>query len=402
MKGILEQALPFYKFEDVDLQGGEAEINKELVGLIITQPGKDLTDKELRRIDEFVMKGKSLAVLASAVNLKDHDPTMTATLSTHNLDKLLEGYGIELHKDVVLDFGRSYRVPMMTQAGLGSVRFPQLLEVDDDPRFTGDQQLIDTAFPVVFRKKQVILPFVSSLTLHKDKQPNATKFETVMRSSPHAIVKTDDTVELGLQPWHPKGEWKQFDVAADVEGRLKTAFPTGDKQGVDAPVEVPEGKSSRVFVISSAQFTANPFARAGNGQTMQQFGGMPMGGDKTLQGIGASYADLQRGGAPLLTSILVTKNLLDWLSGDTDLLAVSAKLESDPGLHYGDVSAPKFDDNQTEDDIKHAEQEMRDAQKTTQRTVGLTLTFLAPLLFAAYGILRWRMRTNARMNVRLA
>src|SRR6185437_6466258 len=197
---------------------------------------------------------------------------------------------------------RSYRVPMMTQAGLGSVRFPQLLEVDDDPRFTGDQQLIDTAFPVVFRKKQVILPFVSSLTLHKDKQPNATKFETVMRSSPHAIVKTDDTVELGLQPWHPKGEWKQFDVAADVEGRLKTAFPTGDKQGVDAPVEVPEGKSSRVFVISSAQFTANPFARAGNGQTMQQFGGMPMGGDKTLQGIGASYADLQRGGAPLLTS----------------------------------------------------------------------------------------------------
>jgi ABC-type uncharacterized transport system involved in gliding motility auxiliary subunit len=30
MRGILEQALPFYKFEDVDLKGGDEEINKEL------------------------------------------------------------------------------------------------------------------------------------------------------------------------------------------------------------------------------------------------------------------------------------------------------------------------------------------------------------------------------------
>src|SRR5262249_15192491 len=30
IKGIIEQALPFYKLEDVDLQNGDAEINKEL------------------------------------------------------------------------------------------------------------------------------------------------------------------------------------------------------------------------------------------------------------------------------------------------------------------------------------------------------------------------------------
>src|SRR5262249_53551119 len=88
IKGIVDQAFPFYKIEDVDLKDGGTEINKELDGLIITQPGKDFTDKELRRIDEFLMQGnKSLAVFASAVNLKQGDASMKGTLSTHGLDK---------------------------------------------------------------------------------------------------------------------------------------------------------------------------------------------------------------------------------------------------------------------------------------------------------------------------
>jgi len=405
MQEVISRNFPFYTFVDVDLKGGDAAIDDTLDGLIMLQPAKDISDKELRRVDEFVMKGKSLAVFASAVNIKEHDAQMSAQLNTHGLDKLLEGYGIELHKDVVLDFGRSFRVTMFTQSGLGSVRFPQLLEVVDDSRFSGDQQLIDTSFPAFFRMEQVIMPFCSSLTLHKDKQPTASDFSVVARSTPHSINKTDDTVELGLQSWRPKGKWEQFNVAARVEGRLKTAFPAGDKQGVDAAPEVPEGKNARVFVLASAQFTANPFARAGNGEDnpqLRQMGMGPMGGDEKLLQIAGPYADLQRGAVPLLYAIMATKNTLDWLTGDTDLLAVSAKLLSEPGLVYGDVTAPKFDENETDEDIKKKDKEMRDERKTKQRNIGIVLTFLAPLLIVAYGILRWRMRTNRRMNVQLA
>jgi ABC-type uncharacterized transport system involved in gliding motility auxiliary subunit len=405
MQEVISRNFPFYTFVDVDLKGGDGAIDDTLDGLIMLQPGKDITDKELRRIDEFVMKGKSLAVFASAVNLKEHDASMNAKLDLHGLDKLLEGYGVEMHKDVVLDFGRSFRVTMFTQSGLGSVRFPQLLELVDDSHFTGDQQLIDTSFPAFFRMEQVIMPFCSSLSLHKDKQPSASDISIVARSTPHSINKTDDNVELGLQSWRPKGKWEQFNVAARVEGRLKTAFPSGDKQGVDAAPEVPEGKSARVFVLASAQFTANPFARAGNGEDnpqLRQMGMGPMGGDEKLLQIAGPYADLQRGAVPLLYAIMATKNTLDWLTGDTDLLAVSAKLLSEPGLVYGDVTAPKFDENETDEDIKKKDKEMRDERKTKQRTIGIVLTFLAPLLFVAYGLLRWRMRTNRRLNVQLA
>src|ERR1700735_3543108 len=66
MQGIITQNFPFYTFSDVDLKGGDVEIPDDLDGLLITQPGKDISDKALRRIDQFVMRGKALAVFASA------------------------------------------------------------------------------------------------------------------------------------------------------------------------------------------------------------------------------------------------------------------------------------------------------------------------------------------------
>ena len=139
MQRIITQNFPFYTFVDVDLKGGDTEIADDLDGLIITQPGKDLTEKELRRIDQFVMKGKSLAVIASAVNVKANDATMNATLNLHGLDKLLDGYGVAIEQ------GRRARhrggtcgscVP--TAGGIAQAELPQILEVQDDPRFTGN------------------------------------------------------------------------------------------------------------------------------------------------------------------------------------------------------------------------------------------------------------------------
>src|SRR5262249_13851260 len=220
----------FYTIQDVDLKGGDQEIDEALDGVIITQPGKDWTEKELRRIDQFVMKGKSLAVIASAVNLKASDATMNASLNTHGLEKLLDGYGIELHKDVVLDFGRSFRVNVLTQGGLASARFPQFLDVQDDARFSGEEQLLDTGFPGFFRIPQLSFPFASSVAIKKDKQPEAT-LKILARSTPRSIVETGDSVDLKpFKAWKPKGQWQQQGIAASAEGTLATAFPSGDKQ----------------------------------------------------------------------------------------------------------------------------------------------------------------------------
>src|SRR5579871_3595147 len=89
MQQIITQNFPFYTFQDVDLKNGDSEISDDLDGLIITQPAKELSEKELRRIDQFVMKGKSLAMFVGAANIKPNDAQMDATMNTHGLEMLL-------------------------------------------------------------------------------------------------------------------------------------------------------------------------------------------------------------------------------------------------------------------------------------------------------------------------
>jgi ABC-type uncharacterized transport system len=398
VQDIITQNFKFYEFTTVDLKGGDSAIDESLDGLIITQPGKDLTEKELRRIDQFVMKGKSLAIIASAVNVKNADATMNATLNAHGLEKLTEGYGIELHKDAVLDFARAFTVLVPTESGIARLPFPQFLHVTDDSRFTGNEALLDTSFPAFFRLEELMFPFVSSLTLHKDKQPDAKTMKVVARSSPYSFHESTETVDLKpFQHWKPKAEPPaQYDIAATVEGTLASAFPSGDKMGVDAPPK--SAQPARVFVLAASQYLANPFARAGEGQDMSKYGmQQTIGGDKELQEMAQSYLSK----TVLTAMILSFKDTLDWLTGENDLLAASAKLLSEPNLTY-DLGKPKFDPNETEDQLKKQIEELKNTRKRQQYWVEWILILGVPGLFGIFGVSRWRMRLAARENISLA
>jgi hypothetical protein len=289
---------------------------------------------------------------------------------------------------------------MPTMGGLVQRPFPLLLEVQDDPRFAEDEKLIDTGFPALFRMSDVAVPLASSVTLKKEKQPEA-KMAVVMRTSPDSVHLTGDSQTIPLLPRSSEFATKlkglkpqQFAIAANVEGTLKSAFAEGDKQGVEAPTQ--SAKTSRVFVLASSQFLANPFARAGNGPDMGQFGMMmpDLGGDEQLKMLAGPYAQQF-----ITTTILILKNTLDWITGDTDLLAVSAKLTSEPNLTYG--IRPKLSLDQSEEQIRKEEEGLKESRKTQQRNVELLLILGLPLLLAGYGLLRWRMRLAARATLSL-
>jgi ABC-type uncharacterized transport system involved in gliding motility auxiliary subunit len=398
IQGIIGQYFPFYEIKDVDLKGGDAEVDESLDGLLVTQPAKEITEKELRRIDQFVMRGKSLAVLASAVNTKAGDATMNATLSTHGLEKLLEGYGIVMNKDVVLDFGRAFRVRVETLTGPRTMIFPQMLDVREDSRFTGDEVLLDTSFAAFFRIPQASFPFASSLTLKREKQPQlGDKLRVIAHSTPAAITETGDTVDLKpARRWTPKGNFNQHAIAAAAEGKLKTAFPEGDKMGVETPAE--STNDARVLVLSSAQFFANPFVRSGQGPDLGAMAGvMPGGGgDEFLNQIAGPYVQLIG-----TTFILQTKNLLDWMTGDVDLLAASAKILQEPNLAYGDVVKPKAGEEMTEDQLKKEEDRIKKERKTKQYWIEGAMTLGVPAVFLGLGLVLWRVREGRRQNASL-
>jgi ABC-type uncharacterized transport system involved in gliding motility auxiliary subunit len=394
IKSILEQAFPFYKIETVDLKGGDAAIDKDLDGIIITQPQKDYTEKELRRVDQFLMLGgKSLAVFASAVTLKPSDATMNATLDLHGLDKLIAGYGIDMKKDAVLDYGAQFRLPVMTQTGaVQSIRDPGIIHVVNDPRLEKKDELLDNSFPAFFRMDEIAFPFPSSLELLKDKQPKDVKIFAVARTTPAAGTLTGSSVDMKLKTdWPPKPPYKQHIIAAVAEGKLKSAF--AGKKDKDIKVPGVAAKPSRVLVVSSSLFLTNPFAYAGNGpQLGGQFAMMgAIGGDPQLQMFAGPYAQRY-----LTNTILSVKNTLDWMSGDTDLLAASAKILGEPNLTYASIQKPKIAAEDDEAAIKKKDEQYRKRQSTVQRQVQWSLTLGVPLFFALFGFFRWRMRDSKK------
>jgi len=396
-KSVLSQAFPFYELVDVNLGDGNTEIDKGLDGLIITQPGKAYSDKELRRIDQFMMLGnKALAVFASAVSLKANDATMNATLDLHGLDKLLSGYGITMKKDAVFDYGAQFRVPAMTAGGPVWIRHPGIVHVVADERFDDDKKLLDTGFPSFFRIEEMAFPFPSTLEISKEKQPDA-KFTVLARTTENATATEGDSVDMKIRrQWTPKPPYSQRIIAAAVDGKLKSAFSEGDNQGIQANAVSPD--PSRMMVVSSSEFLTNPFAYAGNGPELggqfAMFGNV--GGDQELLMFATPYAQ-----SYLTNTILSLKNTLDWISGDTDLLAASAKIIGFSNLTYSDIDPPKLTADATDEELRKKDEEYRAQRKNQQFVVQWVLTLGLPLAVAAFGVLRWRTRQAKKDQYKL-
>lgn len=385
VQDIISRNFPFYSFEEVELKEGEP-IDPELRGLILTQPQKAYTDTELQQIDEFLMLGdKSLAVFASAVTFEPQDATMQAPLDLHNLDKLLSGYGIDMKKNAVLDPSGSLRLPVFTQAGtVATIRHPGVLHIVNDPRLDEADRQLDTGFAGFFRMDEIAMPFASSLEILRDKQPQDVELKVVARTTESASVLTSDTVDMKLKrDWDFEPPQQRRVVAAVAKGNLKSAFEA-DKR---AP------KPSRVLVVSASLFLTNPFSYLGNGQELGgQFQMMgAVGGDRQLQMFSQPYAQRY-----LMTMILSVKNTLDWMTGDADLIAASAKILSEPNLTYSGVSVPKISPDDDEAAIRKKDEEYRAARQEVQQSVHWTLTAGVPLLFAAVGLGRWRRRVNQK------
>jgi ABC-type uncharacterized transport system involved in gliding motility auxiliary subunit len=338
----------------------------------------------------LMLGGKSLVVYASAVTLKPNDASLNASLNTHGLDKLLGGYGIKMNKDAVFDHGAQFRVGVPTPSGVTWIRHPGIAHVINDARADENEKFLDTSFGGFFRLDGLAFPFPSSLTLDPAKQPKDVKIQAVARTTAQTSVDKNDSVDMKLrEEWRPKPPQEQRVIAATAMGKLKSAFAGSPSEDVK-PASERALKDSRVLVVSSSLFLTNPFAYAGNGPELggqfQMFGAV--GGDPQLLMFAQPYAK------HLTNMILSLKNTLDWMAGDSTLLASSAKLLGDAPLSYTSVKKLKFKAEDDEAEQKRKDEENRAARKNVQNMVQWMLTLGMPLMFGLFGVFRWWKRQN--------
>ena len=112
--------------------------------------------------------------------------------------------------------------------------------------------------------------------------------------------------------WPAEGARASRVISASVEGLLRSAFATDGA--------VPTSKQpSRVLVVASSQFLANPFARASNAILPPQLEMMATGQEGPLEAPVRAYASDHGQGI-----VLSFKNTLDWLQLEDDWAELSA------------------------------------------------------------------------------
>jgi ABC-2 type transport system permease protein len=378
----LKRYLPTYDVQEITL---DKEVPTDLEALMIVQPEIAFTEPELRYVDQFVMRGGSLAVFGGSIKVDMSQGAPSGSTVDIGLNKLLEKWGLKLESSVVAD-AQCGRARMPTQLGIPiAVPYPPV------PIVTFDEQ--QSKHPVLFRLDQAPLPYPSPITLTDTLKGDKEVTRTVLATSTkQSWLMEGATIDLkSRERWQVPGYNGPYVLGVALEGRLPSAFAASavsSPEGGDAPapseIKAPERAEKPVHVLV---FGSGFFMR-------DEFLPQPQQDARRVPGGSAAFA----------------LNSVDWLAQDSDLIEIRAKSVEDPSLAVpnnvkeAEATIREAIDEQDQAKADKAFKQRKDAmsawdQKKVSYRLGNTLGL--PLLFALAGIVRWRIRKAKRANLKL-
>ena len=372
----LQRMLPLYELREVS---ANEEISSDVRALLIIEPKTEITDTELRRINQYVMRGGSLGVFGGSMKVDvSTAPDLTATPTGANLNTLLRPWGVVMGENIVAD-AQCGRVPMRDPRFPGGgypVPYPPAPIVS----FNDEQ----SSHPVLFRLNAAPLFFASSIETTEAFEANHGTI--LMRSSgeENSWLLTGESVDIHIRD--PR-EWRAtlggasgpFPLAVALEARLPSAFEGGE---IEAPAqsETPDTEDDnkvRVLVIGTSTPLRDEF--------------LPQG-DRVAE-------------ADLAGAMAFALNAVDWLAQDSDLIAIRAKTIEEPPLEVPQSiqtatdeavqAAETGDEDATAEALRRRETVL--ASENSRKTRMQALNILGvPLLLIIFGLVRWQMRKAKR------
>jgi ABC-type uncharacterized transport system involved in gliding motility auxiliary subunit len=387
LKGLssLKQYLPTYELKEVKV---DQEIPTSLKALLIVHPENALSETELRYINQYVMHGGSLAVFGGGIkmNAAGQGEKPSAVPIDSGLNKLLEKWGVTIDNRIVAD-AQCGRARMPTQIpGLAiPVPYPPvpIVTFDEDQR----------KHPATFRINQVAMPYTVRLALNDNLKGDAAVKRTVLaRSSKEAWLMEGDTIALEpRESWSVPGYNGPYTVGLALEGKLPSAFgtaaasstPSSDGAAPVANIDAPARaeRPVRVLIFGSGYFMRDEFLPAPQPNSNEFTGG-----------------------------VAFALNAIDWIAQDSDLIAIRAKTVEDPMLEVpqtvreAEATIRTAVEDKDEAKAKAAFDRRKDAMKLWDERKGQYRwgnTLAIPGVFAAFGLVRWRVRRARKARLTL-
>jgi ABC-type uncharacterized transport system involved in gliding motility auxiliary subunit len=371
----LQSVLSLYDVREVD---ASEEIDPNLEALLIIGPKEPFSDDELRRIDQYVMRGGSLGVFggALAVDLGGQTGPSARPVGSR-LEGLLGPWGVEMRSKIVAD-AQCSRAPMRGPLGLQVlVPYPPI------PVLQLDEEQLD--HPVMFRLASPMLPFVSPLEMKET--PEGAQAIVLARSSRDSWTMSGPTISLeprNPREWEMSAEAGPFDLVVAISGRLPSAYAAPINEETEVAIQAPPVAESdvRVLVVGTSTFLEDSFLPP-----------RPPQGEVQMN-----------------AALALALNAIDWLAADSDLIAIRAKTIEEPALDIPDsvlaaedtVLTAAEEGNEAGVQAALAERkaaiESWDAKKRGYRWLN---TLGIPFLVALFGLFRWRQRSNKKKTLRL-
>ncbi|MBI1292203.1 gliding motility protein GldG [bacterium] len=245
---IIQSLRELYDVEVIDNK--VEELPAEMDALLLVHP-KELSDKLLYQIDQYVLKGGKTAVFVDPHAEVDQPPSnpqnpMQSMMAPRGSDlpTLFKSWGIELVSGkVVGDRDRAIEVPTGNQARPKIVPFVvyQALTQDDvnkDETITSQLNRLQLAMPGALRKIEGGTTTVTPLLESSSESELIDVDKVRMFPDPEEMLKNFTSLKT-----------KQI-LAARVSGVVKTAYPTG-VEGTKDPNHLDESKEPiNVFVFA--------------------------------------------------------------------------------------------------------------------------------------------------------
>lgn len=314
-----------YRMAEVDLKSGLVPENVDL--LLLAAP-RELTPKQRFAVDQFLMKGGSVALLTSPYTVARTRAGLAASRYTSGLEPLLEHYGVTVRNTLVLDpQNEPFPVFVNRKAGSFTVRELQLVPYPYfvDVRGPG----LNQDNPITARLPQLTVSWASPLTLPDD-EAGATTATPLLTSSDASWVSDSLKVHPDYKV-HPRlgfekeGQPRGHVLAAVVEGVFRSYYAGKEspllarEEGEEkpAPSDGEEGRSPEEE--EDEPVVTGRIDKSPESARIILIGSNEAFTDQTLQLSRAAANDR------FVNSLQFLENVVDWALEDRALLSIRSR-----------------------------------------------------------------------------
>jgi len=304
---IVEQLLSEdYKVERLDLEDGLVPDAIDL--LVVGKPGA-MTPRQQFAVDQFLMRGGKLVVLASHFVVSPERSGLVATAFESAIFDLLGTWGVQVERALVMD-PQNAPFPVPVTETRGGIRFQRirLLPYPFFPDVREDG--FEEGEPALVGLQNLTLPWASPLSLAP---PEGVDTRILVQTSPGSWLNQTGTIEPNFTRFPdggfgPAGESASQVVVASATGRFPSHF-------AERPSPLFEGSDDEQ-AEAEADRTGRTLKQSLPDARLVVVGSMDLVSDLILQ------LSAQPGGEVHRSNLQLMQNLVDWSVEDTDLLAI--------------------------------------------------------------------------------